>query len=114
MRRRALALAVLAAPAAAEPLEGAFRGVFNHVTLSVTEGKAVVEVSSGACLGYLEGGVSEVADGRWEILGSVPEAPCVLSLMRGGDGRIEITEGPGCTFYHGMSCELSGILEAAQ
>ena len=114
MRRLALALAVLAAPAGAEPLEGAFRGIFNDLSLRVTDGKAVAEVASGACLGYLEGGVTEVSDGRWEILGSVPEAPCVLSLTRGGDGRIEMIEGPGCTFYHGMSCELSGILEAAQ
>ncbi|AZQ67056.1 hypothetical protein EF888_07860 [Silicimonas algicola] len=114
MTRLALVLVFLVSPAGAEPLDGAFRGVFNELTLSVTEGKAVAEVSSGACLGYLEGGVTEVAVGRWEILGSVPEAPCVLSLTRGDDGRIEMMEGPGCTFYHGMSCELSGILEAAK
>ncbi len=44
MRGLALALVLVAGPVWAEPLEGAFRGVFNDLTLSVTDGKAVAEV----------------------------------------------------------------------
>ncbi|SHJ28647.1 peptidoglycan-binding domain-containing protein [Wenxinia saemankumensis] len=33
---------------------------------------------------------------------------CTLDLARSADGRITISEGPGCTMWHGASCAFSG------
>jgi hypothetical protein len=114
--RWALVLVAIGAalPVSGAELQGSYRGVFNDVTLDVTGGTAAVGVTSGACVGYLEGPVTAVSETRWEILGSVAEAPCTLSIDATGEGRLEMNEGPGCTYYHGAICELSGILEKAQ
>ena len=109
-----IAAAVLAEPAAAQGLEGQFRGLFNDLRLEVAEGQAVAEVTSGACIGYLEGTVEQTGATTWEIAGSVPEAPCILSVTEVEPGRFEMIEGAGCTYYHGTSCELSGVMERAE
>ncbi len=109
-----LVAASVAAPVLAQGLEGSYQGVFNALSLEASGGAAVVSITSGACLGYLEGAITQVSETRWEILGSVLEAPCTLAVDATADGRFEMLEGPGCTYYHGTNCELSGVLEKTQ
>lgn len=76
-------------------------------TLTLQAGRGSISIAGARCVGGLEGIVTQTAADRL-VLSAIGGAACDLTLGLSGGRVATISEGRGCTFYHGASCGFDG------
>lgn len=80
-------------------------------TLTIKNGFASLGVSSGSCLGEIEGQIVDNGESGWSFSQSDANASCTISLEPTVDGLAWISSGQGCSYYHGATCGFSGLVK---
>jgi hypothetical protein len=84
-------------------LQGRYSG--NGLEVTLRKDQAEITYAGHLCLGHLEGHVKKQSTG-WFIVAE----NCEISLSLRDDGGLDLDQGPGCTWYHGAYCNLSGLV----
>ncbi|MFK7941112.1 MAG: hypothetical protein AB8B82_17160 [Roseovarius sp.] len=94
--------------------QGRYDGTYGGdgvLTVDVRGAMAEVSVARPGCLGMVEGQLSDLTGGSWAVTTTAYGA-CTLVLSPVAQGYA-ITQGTGCTVYHGAACDFSGTVEKA-
>ena len=103
---------IAAIPAANSALNGAYTGNGSNADLHifVENDFAVLTLKGDGCIGQLEGSTQVVSANNWRVIAVDADSPCVIDLRRAGPLSFTVEQGPGCTYYHGFSCEFTGYV----
>lgn len=78
------------------------------LVIVVSEKVAKIAVRRMRCLGEMDAYFSRL-DGLTWLLTSVENSDqCEIIMKDADNGLIEVTQGPGCSYYHGAACGFSG------
>jgi hypothetical protein len=77
----------------------------NGLEVTFRKDQAEITYAGHLCIGHLEGQVEKRSTG-WFIVAE----NCEISLSLRDDGGLDLDQGPGCTWYHGAYCNLSGLV----
>jgi hypothetical protein len=77
----------------------------NGLEVTFRKDQAEITYAGDLCIGHLEGHVEKRSTG-WFIAAE----NCEISLSLRDDGGLDLDQGPGCTWYHGARCSLSGLV----
>lgn len=76
----------------------------NGLTLTIRKDQAEIFYAGHLCIGHLEDGRIEKRSAGLFIVAE----NCEIALTLREDGGLDLDQGPGCTWYHGARCSLSG------
>jgi len=82
-------------------LQGRYSGSGLEVTFR--KDQAEITYAGHLCIGHLEGHVEKRSTGLFILAEN-----CEISLSLRDDGGLDLDQGPGCSWYHGAYCNLSG------
>jgi len=93
-------------------LEGRYEGNGENAELQVyvEGGNGIAVLRGSGCVGELQGIVLENMEGIWGLLQQDEHASCMLLMTPDGPLSCFVSQGPGCTDYHGASCSFSGYM----
>jgi hypothetical protein len=84
-------------------LQGRYSG--NGLKVIFRKDQAEITYAGHLCIGHLEGHVEKRSTGLFIVAEN-----CEISLSLRDDGGLDLDQGPGCTWYHGAYCNLSGLV----
>ncbi|QGX96943.1 hypothetical protein EI983_01070 [Roseovarius faecimaris] len=94
-------------------LDGTYRGGQGSYQMRVTvqggSGEAVITATG--CLGELSGQVAKQGGDQWTLSGEAYGSSCTLTMKRTGAQSFRVTQGPGCTFFHGAACSFETTID---
>lgn len=84
-------------------LQGRYSG--NGLEVTFRKDQAEITYAGHLCIGHLEGHVEKRSTGLFIVAEN-----CEISLSLRDDGGLDLDQGPGCSWYHGARCSLSGVV----